>query len=259
MMPTIELSEPAPGVRLVTLSRLEAANALNTQMGQDLLALWTSLSSDPTVRVAVLTGAGRFFCAGADLKERDGMSDQAWSDQHVMFEAMIRAQLACPFPIIAAVNGAAMGGGAEMALACDFAWIADTARMGLPEVGLGIIPGLGGTQFVTRAVGERRAAELLMSGLPIGAAEALDFGLVNRLVPAGDLLDQVLERASVIASKAPLSVKALKAVVRGGAALPLDQAMELELSEYNRLFRTADRREGVAAFNQKRPAVFRGE
>jgi enoyl-CoA hydratase/carnithine racemase len=259
MMPTIELSEPAPGVRLVTLSRLEAANALNTQMGQDLLALWTSLSSDPRVRVAVLTGAGRFFCAGADLKERDGMSDQAWSDQHVMFEAMIRAQLACPFPIIAAVNGAAMGGGAEMALACDFAWIADTARMGLPEVGLGIIPGLGGTQFVTRAVGERRAAELLMSGLPIGAAEALDFGLVNRVVPAEVLLDQVLERASVIASKAPLSVKALKAVVRGGTALPLDQAMELELSEYNRLFRTADRREGVAAFNQKRPAVFRGE
>lgn len=258
-MPTIELSEPAPGVRLVTLSRLEAANALNTQMGQDLLALWTSLSSDPRVRVAVLTGAGRFFCAGADLKERDGMSDQAWSDQHVMFEAMIRAQLACPFPIIAAVNGAAMGGGAEMALACDFAWIADTARMGLPEVGLGIIPGLGGTQFVTRAVGERRAAELLMSGLPIGAAEAMDFGLVNRVVPAGDLLDQVLERASVIASKAPLSVKALKAVVRGGAALPLDQAMELELLEYNRLFRTADRREGVAAFNQKRAAVFRGE
>ena len=258
-MPTIELSEPAPGVRLVTLSRLEAANALNTQMGQDLLALWTSLSSDPAVRVAVLTGAGRFFCAGADLKERDGMSDQAWSDQHVMFEAMIRAQLACPFPIIAAVNGAAMGGGAEMALACDFAWIADTARMGLPEVGLGIIPGLGGTQFVTRALGERRAAELLMSGLPIGAAEALDFGLVNRVVPAADLLAQVLERASVIASKAPLSVKALKAVVRGGAALPLDQAMELELSEYNRLFRTADRREGVAAFNQKRAAVFRGE
>ena len=259
MMQTIELSEPAPGVRLVTLSRPEAANALNTQMGEELLALWTSLAADPAIRVSVLTGAGRFFCAGADLKERDGMSDQAWSDQHVMFEAMIRAQLSCPFPIIAAVNGAAMGGGAEMALACDFAWAADTARMGLPEAGLGIIPGLGGTQFVTRAVGERRAAELLMSGLPISAAEAMDFGLVNRVVPAGDLLDQVLERASVIASKAPLSVKALKAVVRGGAALPLDQAMELELSEYNRLFRTADRREGVAAFNQKRAAVFTGE
>lgn len=259
MTSTIELSEPSPGVRVVTLSRPEAANALNTAMGEELLALWTALAADPTIRVAVLTGGGRFFCAGADLKERDGMSDQAWSDQHVMFEAMIRAQLACSFPIIAAVNGAAMGGGAEMALACDFTWIADTARMGLPEVGLGIIPGLGGTQFVTRAVGERRAAELLMSGLPVDAGQAMEFGLVNRVVPAAELMAQVLERARVIASKAPLSVKALKAVVRGGAALPLDQAMELELSEYNRLFRTADRREGVAAFNQKRSAVFKGE
>ena len=259
MTTTIELSEPSPGVRVVTLSRPEAANALNTAMGEELLALWTALAADPTIRVAVLTGAGRFFCAGADLKERDGMSDQAWSDQHVMFEAMIRAQLACSFPIIAAVNGAAMGGGAEMALACDFAWVADIAKMGLPEVGLGIIPGLGGTQFVTRAVGERRAAELLMSGLPVDAAQALEFGLVNRVVPAAELMAQVLERAQVIASKAPLSVKALKAVVRGGAALPLDQAMELELSEYNRLFRTADRREGVGAFNQKRAAVFKGE
>ncbi|MDP1600104.1 enoyl-CoA hydratase/isomerase family protein [Phenylobacterium sp.] len=258
MTSTIELSEPSPGVRVVTLSRPEAANALNTAMGEELLALWTALAADPTIRVVVLTGAGRFFCAGADLKERDGMSDQAWSDQHVMFEAMIRAQLACPFPIIAAVNGAAMGGGAEMALACDFAWVADTAKMGLPEVGLGIIPGLGGTQFVTRAAGERRAAELLMSGLPVDAAQALEFGLVNRVVPAAELMTQVLQRAEVIASKAPLSVKALKAVVRGGAALPLDQAMELELSEYNRLFRTADRREGVAAFNQKRAAVFKG-
>ena len=258
-MSTVEISEPAEGVKVVTLSRPEAANALNTAMGEELLALWTALASDASVRVAVLTGAGRFFCAGADLKERDGMSDQAWSDQHVMFEAMIRAQLACPFPIIAAVNGAAMGGGCEMALACDFAWASESARLGLPEVGLGIIPGLGGTQYIVRAAGERRAAELLMSGLPIDAARALDFGLVNHVTPPDELMAQVLERARVIASKAPLSVRALKNVVRGGAALPLDAAMELELSEYNRLFRTADRREGVAAFNQKRTAAFRGE
>jgi enoyl-CoA hydratase/carnithine racemase len=223
------------------------------------LALWQELAADASVRVAVLTGAGRFFCAGADLKERDGMSDQAWSDQHVMFEAMIRAQLACPFPIIAAVNGAAMGGGCEMALACDFAWASETARLGLPEVGLGIIPGLGGTQYVTRAVGEKRAAELLMSGLPVDAATALDYGLVNRVVPPDELMAQALERARVIAGKAPLSVRALKKVVSGGAAMPLNQAMALELQEYNRLFKTKDRREGVAAFNQKRTAVFRGE
>lgn len=257
-MNTVEISEPSPGVRVITLSRPDAANALNTAMGEELLGLWGTLAKDPTIRVAVLTGAGRFFCAGADLKERDGMTDQAWSVQHVMFEAMIRAQLACPFPIIAAVNGAAMGGGCEMALACDFAWASETARLGLPEVGLGIIPGLGGTQYVVRAAGERRAAELLMSGLPIDAGQALEFGLVNRVTSAADLLPQVLERARVIATKAPLSVKALKKVVRGGAALPLDAAMDLELSEYNRLFTTADRREGVAAFNQKRTAVFKG-
>ena len=258
-MNTVEISEPSEGVKVVTLSRPEAANALNTAMGEELLALWTAMARDASVRVAVLTGAGRFFCAGADLKERDGMSDQQWSEQHVMFEAMIRAQLACPFPVIAAVNGAAMGGGCEMALACDFAWASSDARLGLPEVGLGIIPGLGGTQYVVRAAGERRAAELLMSGLPIDAAQALEFGLVNRVTPPDELMAQVLERARVIAGKAPLSVRALKKVVHDGAALPLDQAMELELVEYNRLFRTADRREGVAAFNQKRTAVFRGE
>ena len=258
-MSTIEIGEPSEGVKVVTLSRPEAAHALNTAMGEELLALWQELARDASVRAAVLTGAGRFFCAGADLKERDGMSDQQWSDQHVMFEAMIRAQLACPFPIIAAVNGAAMGGGCEMALACDFAWASETARLGLPEAGLGIIPGLGGTQYVVRAAGERRAAELLMSGLPIDAARAQDFGLVNHVTPPDELMPQVLERARVIAAKAPLSVRALKKVVHDGAALPLDQAMELELVEYNRLFRTADRREGVAAFNQKRTAVFRGE
>lgn len=258
-MNTVEISEPSEGVKVVTLSRPEAANALNTAMGEELLALWQELARDASVRAAVLTGAGRFFCAGADLKERDGMSDQQWSEQHVMFEAMIRAQLACPFPVIAAVNGAAMGGGCEMALACDFAWASSAARLGLPEAGLGIIPGLGGTQYVVRAAGERRAAELLMSGLPIDAAQALEFGLVNRVTPPDELMAQVLERARVIAGKAPLSVRALKKVVRGGAALPLDEAMDLELAQYNRLFRTQDRREGVAAFNQKRTAVFRGE
>jgi enoyl-CoA hydratase len=259
MSKVVQVSEPSPGVKVITLDRPDAANALNTAMGEELLALWGELSKDGSVRVAVLTGAGRFFCAGADLKERDGMSDRAWSDQHVMFEAMIRAQLSCPFPVIAAVNGAAMGGGCEMALACDFAWASQTARLGLPEVGLGIIPGLGGTQYIVRAAGERRASELLMSGLPIDAGQALEFGLVNRITPPDELIPQVLERARVIAGKAPLSVRALKKVVRGGAALPLDKAMALELVEYNRLFKTKDRREGVAAFNQKRTAVFKGE
>jgi len=255
---TVELADLGGGIRLVTLSRPAAANSLSTAMGRELLALWTDLAADPSVRVVVLTGAGRFFCAGADLKERDGMSDEAWAEQHRLFEDMIRAQLACSFPILAAINGAAMGGGCEMALASDFAWCSSSARIGLPEVGLGIIPGLGGTQAVTRAVGERRALELLMSGLPLDAHDALKFGLVNRVCDPMTLLDEVLERARIIASKAPLSVQALKRVVHGGAHLPLDQAMDQELEAYNQLFRTEDRREGVAAFNEKRPAVFRG-
>jgi len=255
---TVELADLGGGIRLVTLSRPAAANSLSTAMGRELLTLWTDLAADPSVRVVVLTGAGRFFCAGADLKERDGMSDEAWAEQHRLFEDMIRAQLACPFPILAAINGAAMGGGCEMALASDFAWCSSSARIGLPEVGLGIIPGLGGTQAVTRAVGERRALELLMSGLTLDAHDALKFGLVNRVCDPMTLLDEVLERARIIASKAPLSVQALKRVVHGGAHLPLDQAMDLELEAYNQLFRTEDRREGVAAFNEKRPAVFRG-
>jgi enoyl-CoA hydratase len=255
---TIAVEDVGAGVKLVTLSRPAAANALSTAMGRELLALWLELAADAAMRAVVLTGAGRFFCAGADLKERDGMTDAAWADQHRLFEDMIRAQLACPFPLIAAVNGAAMGGGCEMALACDFAWAGEAARMGLPEAGLGIIPGLGGTQLLTRAVGERRAAEMLMSGVPVDATEALAIGLVSRVCAAESLVAETVERAKLIASKAPLSVKALKAVVRAGAVLPLDAAMELELSEYNRLFTTEDRREGVAAFNQKRAAAFRG-
>ena len=151
-----------------------------------------------------------------------------------------------------------MGGGAERALAGDFAWASETAKIGLPEAGLGIIPGLGGTQLLTRAVGERRAAEMLMSGVPVDAAEALSIGLVNRVCAPEALVSEVLARADLIASKAPLSIRAVKAVVRTGAVLPLDQAMDLELREYNRLFTTNDRREGVAAFNQKRPARFEG-
>ena len=215
MNQTIAVEETAPGLLVVTLSRPEAANSLNTAMGRELLALWLRIADDEQVRAVVLTGAGRFFCAGADLKERDGMTDAAWGEQHRLFEDMIRAQLACPFPLIAAINGAAMGGGAEMALACDFAWASETARIGLPEAGLGIIPGLGGTQLLTRAVGERRAAEMLMSGAPVDAAEALSVGIVNRVCPPEALLPQVLERAALIAAKAPLSVRALKRVVRG--------------------------------------------
>jgi enoyl-CoA hydratase len=244
---TILLTEPAPGIAVVAFNRPQVANALSTQMGEELTEAWTHLAARADLRCAILTGEGRHFQAGADLKERNGMTDAAWALQHKIFEAMVRAQLSVPVPIIAAVNGAAMGGGCE------------TARFGLPEVGLGIMPGLGGTQLLRRCAGERRAIELLTSGRQFTAAQALEYGVVNGVAAPEALMDTVLAVAAEIASRAPLSVRALKQVVREGHSLDLAAAMEMELSAYNRLFKTADRREGVASFNEKRAAVFRGE
>jgi len=258
MYETLAVREAQPGVIEIAFARQAAANSLSTRMGEELLALWTRLGSDESVRAAVLTGQGRIFCAGADLKERDGMTDAAWATQHVLFEAMIRAQLALPFPLIAAVNGAAMGGGFEMALACDFIWAAEAARFGLPEVKLGIMPGLGGTQILARTVGPAKAIELLTTGKALTAAEAQGFGFVTRVLPGEELVEAALEEAGRIAANAPLSVRALKHVVRAGAGLALPEAMEVELESYNRLFVTEDRHEGIAAFNEKRSPSFRG-
>ena len=255
---TISLEDALPGVAVVTFRRPEAANALNTLMGKELLLAWTELAAREDLRCVVLAAEGRHFCAGADLKERNGMTDEAWSAQHKVFEAMSRAQLSVPVPVIAAVNGAAMGGGCEMTLACDFAYAADNARFGLPEVGLGIMPGLGGTQLLRRCAGERRAIELLTTGRPFTAAQALEYGVVNGVTAPEALLETVLAVAAEIASKAPLSVRALKHVVHEAHHLDLAAAMEVELSAYNRLFKTADRREGVASFNEKRTPTFEG-
>lgn len=256
---TITVGEAARGVAVIAFNRPEVANALSTRMGRELLDAWSRLRADEALRVVVLRGEGKHFQAGADLKERNGMSDEAWADQHRLFEAMIRAQLACPVPVIAAVQGAAMGGGCEMTLACDFAYAAEGARFGLPEAGLGIIPGLGGTQLLTRALGPRRAIEILTTASPFTAEQALDWGLVSGVVPPERLLETVLGVADAIARKAPLSVRGAKRVVHGGLDLELKQAMDLELTVYNHLFTTADRREGVASFNEKRTPKFEGK
>lgn len=256
---TIKVEEAAPGVTVIAFNRPDVANALSTQMGRELLDVWSKLRGDETLRCVILRGEGRHFQAGADLKERNGMTDEAWAEQHRLFEAMIRAQLACPVPVIAAVQGAAMGGGCEMTLACDFAYAAEGARFGLPEAGLGIIPGLGGTQLLTRAVGPRRAIEVLTTAQPFTAEQAKDWGLVSDIVPADRLLETVLAVAAVIAAKAPLSVRGAKRVVHGGQDLDLARAMDLELTVYNHLFTTHDRREGVASFNEKRTPAFEGK
>src|ERR1700709_661018 len=178
---TVTLGRPAEEVIQVTLNRPAFANAMNTRMGLDLLEIFTDLFAKPdTCRAVVVTGAGeRAFCAGGDLRERQGMSDDQWQAQHLIFERLIRAILGCPVPVIAAVNGAAYAGGCEIAAAAAFTYAPPHGRVALTAGTLGIIPGAGGTQNLSRAVGERRAKELILTGLPFSATEAEEWGFVN--------------------------------------------------------------------------------
>lgn len=257
---TLECTRPAESVLLITLDRPDAANALNTQMGRDLFDIFSGLIFEPGgVRCVVITGRGRHFCAGGDLKQRLGMSDRDWRAQHVVFEQAFYALLDCPIPVIAAINGAAYGGGAEMALFCDFIYASDNARFALVETGLGIIPGGGGTQNLPRAVGARRARELLMTGRPFSAQEAADWGMVNEVCEPEALMDRVLETATHIAGRAPIAVQQVKRAVNLGSTVDLKTGLAIEIEAYNRTVSTQDRREGIAAAVEKRPPVFRGE
>jgi enoyl-CoA hydratase/carnithine racemase len=257
---TITIEQSDNHVLLVTLNRPEAANALNTQMGLDLMELFEGLTVDlEGLRAVVLTGQGtKAFCAGGDLKQRNGMTDEAWQAQHLVFERMLRAILACPIPVIAAVNGAAYGGGCEIAAAADFIYASTDARFALTEVTLGIMPGAGGTQNLPRAVGERRAKELILSGLPFSAEEAERWGLVNRVLPPEELLPATLAIADRIAGNGPLSIRQAKQAIHRGLQMSLADGLAFEIEAYNRLIPTADRREGVLAFNERRKPDFRG-
>jgi enoyl-CoA hydratase/carnithine racemase len=245
---------------LVTLNRPEVANALNTQMGLDLLAVFDGFCAAPNKqRCVVVTGAGaKAFCAGGDLKQRNGMTDEQWQDQHLIFERMIRAIIACPVPVIAAVNGAAYAGGMEISLACDFIYAAEHTRFALTEVTLGIMPGAGGTQTLPRAVGQRRAKEILLTGKPFTVQQAHDWGMVNRVCKAETLVSEALETAAVIAGNAPISTRQVKHSVNYGLNMDLQSGMMFEIEVYNRMVPTDDRREGIRAFNEKRKPVYKG-
>jgi enoyl-CoA hydratase/carnithine racemase len=257
---TLGVEDRSEGLLLLTLDRPEVSNAMNTQMGRDLLAFFQEVNAAPArQRCIVLTGAGeRAFCAGGDLKERNGMTDEAWQDQHLLFERMVRAFTGCPTPVIGAVNGAAYAGGCELALLCDFIYAAETARFALTEVTLGIMPGAGGTQNLPRAVGERRAKEIILTGRPFTAAEAYEWGMVNRLCAPGRVVEEALETARRIADNAPIAVRQAKHAIHFGLQTDLASAMMFEIEAYNRMVPTADRREGVAAFNEKRKPRFTG-
>ena len=255
---TLQVKAHGENILVVTLNRPEVLNAINTQMGHDQLELWSRLTAEPAgVRCVVLTGSGeRAFCAGGDLKERDGMTQAQWQAQHELFERAFVALVECPVPVIAAVNGHAFGGGLEMALCCDFAYAASSARFALSEVSLGIMPGGMGTQNLPRAVGERRAKELILTARPFSAAEALEWGVVNRVCEPGKLMEEALATAQRIAENAPLSVRQAKRSVHYGLQMDLLTGYRLEIEAYNRLVDTEDRREGVKAFNEKRKPKF---
>jgi enoyl-CoA hydratase len=257
---TITVTRPTEHTVVVTLNRPEVANAMNTQMGLDLLAAFDGFCAAPNKqRCIVLTGAGaKAFCGGGDLKQRNGMTDEQWQDQHLIFERAIRAMIACPVPLIAAVNGAAYAGGMEMALCCDFIYASETARFALTEVTLGIMPGAGGTQNLPRAVGPRRAKEILLTGRPFTVQQAFDWGMVNRICSPETLLPEALETASVIAGNAPISTRQIKQSVNMGLNSDLQTGMMFEIEAYNRMVPTDDRREGILAFNEKRKPVYHG-
>jgi enoyl-CoA hydratase/carnithine racemase len=257
---TLSLEPRGEHVLLVRLNRPDVLNAINTQMGRDQLDLWTRLSSEPgALRCVVVTGAGdRAFCAGGDLKERDGMTQAEWQAQHEIFERAFVALVECTVPVIAAVNGHAYGGGLEMALCCDFIYAVPGARFAQSEVRLGIMPGGMGTQNLPRAVGERRAKELIFSARPFSAAEALEWGLVNRVCEPPRLIEEALATAQAIADNAPLSVRQAKKSIHCGLQMDLATGYRFEIEAYNRLVDTADRREGVKAFNEKRKPKFEG-
>ena len=257
---TLRVEDKGEGLLLLILNRPEVANAMNTQMGRDLLSFFDGVEAAPSqARAIVVTGAGdRAFCAGGDLKERNGMSDAAWQEQHLLFERMVRALTRCPAPTIAAVNGAAYAGGCEIALCCDFIYAAENARFALTEVTLGIMPGAGGTQNLPRAVGERRAKEIILTGRPFSARDAHEWGMANRLCEPGKVVEEALETARRIADNAPISVRQAKHAIRCGMQMDLASAMMFEIEAYNRMVPTEDRREGIRAFNEKRKPRFTG-
>jgi methylglutaconyl-CoA hydratase len=235
-------------------------NSLSVALLRELVEHQARAAADKTLRVLIVTGAGdKAFCAGADLKERARMDEGAVAGFHRTIRAAFDGFEALPQPVIAAINGVALGGGLELALACDLRIAAEGAELALPEVGLGIIPGAGGTQRLPRVIGVARAMELILTARRIPAAEALAMGLVTQVVPAAGLGAAALALAERVARNAPISLRQAKRAVDRGLALPLNEGLDLENRLYQACIPTADRREALLAFAEKRAPVFKGE
>ncbi|MFL5880417.1 MAG: enoyl-CoA hydratase/isomerase family protein [Actinomycetota bacterium] len=251
------LVEVADRVATVTLNRPEALNAVSTELAIELAEAFEPLATDPGVRAVVLAGAGeRAFCVGADLKQRAGFDDHGWFVQREAFRRGFAAVRRCPLPTVAAVAGFALGGGTELALACDLVVAAEDATFGLPEVRLGLVPAGGGTQLLARRVGRSVAKDLVLTGRRVGAAEARRLGLVDRVVPAAEVRAAATALAAEIAANAPTAVRMAKWALEVGADLSQEAAMEVEDQAWRRAVLSDDRREGITAWAQKRDPVW---
>lgn len=259
MSETIRLSEPQPNVAVITLNRPEAMNSLNLELLQALEKKIDDLRFDTRIRVIVLTGAGdRAFCSGADLKERATLSPVQVKAYIYTIRNLFTAIEQLNKPVIAAVNGVALGGGTELALASDIRIAAETATMGLTETRLAIIPGAGGTQRLPRLVGKGKAKELIFTGRRIGAREALAIGLVNQVSPPEALLDACLAMAAEIRETGPVAIEQAKYAINHGMETDLSTGLAIESNAYWVCIPTQDRLEGLAAFREKRKPVYKG-
>ncbi len=251
------LVEKRDAVTLVTLNRPQVLNALNSQVLAELLDAMAAFDADPSQGCAVLTGSEKAFAAGADIKEMSsqGFAEMYGSNFFAGWDQFTRTRK----PIIAAVAGFALGGGCELAMMCDFILAADTAKFGQPEIKLAVAPGMGGSQRLTRAVGKAKAMEMCLTGRMMGAEEAERAGLVSRIIPAADLVEEALKVAASIAAMAPLSVLANKEMVNAAYETTLAQGVQFERRLFHGLFGTADQSEGMAAFVEKRPGNWTGK
>ncbi|MFB9731776.1 enoyl-CoA hydratase/isomerase family protein [Ornithinimicrobium kibberense] len=237
----------------VALDRPASMNAVSTDFSREITATMTALSADEDVRAVVVTSTSpRAFCVGADLKERNGFSDAQMMDHRLVTRKAYRAVLDLPMPAVAAVEGFALGGGMEIALSCDLVVAGTEATVGLPEVGVGVVPGGGGTQLVTRRVGWSRAASMIFTGRRMTAKEAHRLGVLDELVEAGTARDRALEIAAQIAGNSPVAVRNAKRAMRLGMGVDLAAGLEIEDGAWRATAFSGDRKEGVAAFAEKR-------
>jgi len=248
------------GIGVLTFQRLEALNALNTKMMSELLGWLSQVQFDKSIRAVILTGTGeKAFIAGADIKEMSKFGPREAQAFAETGHKILLGLQALPFPVIAAVNGFALGGGCEMAMACDFILASENASFGLPEVTLGLIPGFGGTQRLPKFVGIARAAEMIFTGRRYGAQDALQFGLVNSVHPSPDLLAAAKRLAKEISSRGPVAVATAKKLITSSYHLSLAEGLKAEKEGFSKLFATQDQKEGTKAFIEKRPAQFCGD